>query len=137
MLIACVAAGLALASCTQSNNPTNITPTVVQSTLTSGGWRITYYMDSGQDETGDFSGYTFTFVGDSVRAVKGATLVRGTWGTRNDDSKTKLDLFFPAPPSFASISDDWHVMEQTSNKIRLQDISGGNGGTDYLTFEKN
>lgn len=35
------------------------------------------------------------------------------------------------------LSDDWDVLERTDTKIRLIDVSGGNGGTDYLTFEKN
>jgi len=29
------------------------------------------------------------------------------------------------------------VIQQSSTLIKLEDVSGGNGGTDYLTFEKN
>ena len=38
---------------------------------------------------------------------------------------------------YMDLSDDWDIVERTDTKIRLQDVSGGNGGTDYLTFEKN
>jgi hypothetical protein len=38
---------------------------------------------------------------------------------------------------FDELNDDWHIIEETSTKIRLQDVSGGSGGTDLLTFEKN
>ena len=35
------------------------------------------------------------------------------------------------------LNSDWHIIEQNSNTIKLEDVSGGNGGTDYLTFIKN
>jgi hypothetical protein len=46
-------------------------------------------------------------------------------------------LSFTAPSDFEDLSDDRHILEQTADKIRLEDVSGGNGGTDYLNFEKN
>jgi hypothetical protein len=63
--------------------------------------------------------------------------VPGTWSTGSDDSQKKLYLTFNSPPDFNELSDDWHILEETSTKIRLEDVSGGNGGTDLLTFEKN
>ena len=36
----------------------------------------------------------------------------------------------------AKLSDDWDILEYTSGRIRLIDVSGGDGSTDYLTFEK-
>lgn len=44
---------------------------------------------------------------------------------------------FTSPPDFEELTDDWDIISQTSSKIELIDISGGNGGTDYLTFQKN
>ena len=38
---------------------------------------------------------------------------------------------------FEDLNDDWDFISQSSTKIELIDVSGGNGGTDYLTFEKN
>jgi hypothetical protein len=46
-------------------------------------------------------------------------------------------LFFASPADFADLSDDWDVVSRTDSKVQLIDVSGGNGGTDYLTFEKN
>jgi len=84
------------------------------------------------------SGYSFTFAtGGVLTAVKTGSTVTGTWSTGTDDSKTELVIGFASPASFVEISDDWEVIENTSTKIRLQDVSGGNGGTDLLTFEKN
>ena len=127
------------ASCEKDNN-SSITTSNVNTTVISGNWRVTYYWDSNRDETTNFSGYSFVFNSNgTVVATKAATTVNGSWSTRNDDSKVKLDLTFnaSAPADFIEISDDWHTIERTDTKIKLQDISGGNGGTDYLTFEKN
>ncbi|MBK9319141.1 MAG: hypothetical protein IPM91_10180 [Bacteroidetes bacterium] len=106
--------------------------------MTQGKWRVTLYNDSGNDETNHFSGYEFTFSsGGSVTASKsGAATVTGTWSTSVDDSQNKLYLTFTTNNDFIEITDDWHILQQTSAKIQLEDVSGGNGGTDLLTFEK-
>lgn len=126
-------------SCNKSDSNTPaITTTTVTTTIVTGSWKITYYWDTDHDETANFSGYSFTFGSSSaVTATKVGSIINGTWATILDDSKTKLILSFATPAGFAEISDDWHVIERTDSKIRLQDVSGGNGGTDYLTFEKN
>jgi hypothetical protein len=53
------------------------------------------------------------------------------------DSDLDFNIFFAAPPDFENLSDDWDFILYKSTKIELIDMSGGNGGTDYLTFEKN
>jgi len=53
------------------------------------------------------------------------------------DSDLDFNIFFASPPDFEDLSDDWDFISHTSTKIELIDMSGGNGGTDYLTFEKN
>lgn len=45
---------------------------------------------------------------------------------------------FSSPAVFADeLTDDWDIISYSATKIQLIDVSGGNGGTDYLTFEKN
>lgn len=108
----------------------------VNTTISTGNWRITYFFDSG-DETSNFAGYAFTFSPNNiVTAVSAGSTVTGTWGTGFDDSKAKLLLGFTGPDVFLDLNEDWHILERTDTKIRLQHISGG-GGTDLLTFEKN
>ena len=125
-----------------SSTPSNTTVEEVVSTVASGTWRITNYVDSGTDETADFSGYNFTFGSNSVlTAANGTNTYEGTWSVTDDDDGPSNDIdfniLFSAPTAFVDLSDDWDVVERTSTKIRLVDDSGGNGGTDYLTFEKN
>ena len=122
----------------------------IENTVEAGTWRITSYIDSGQDETNDFNGYNFTFGTDGVlTANNGSNTMIGTWSitddsnNSNDDSSSDDDIdfniFFPVPESndFEDLNDDWEIVTHTSTKIELIDISGGNGGTDTLTFEKN
>ena len=114
-----------------------ISTTNVSSTLNNGSWRITYFAESGVNKTSNYNGYNFSFGANNVlTAVKNTTTVTGTWTMGTDNSKVKLIIAFTAS-SFDSLSDDWHVLERTDTKIRTQHISGGNGTTDELTFEKN
>lgn len=134
-----------LVSCStsdDSSDDSNNTQTVVN-TAQSGNWVITYYYDSDHEETSNFSGYTFTFGSNGVlTATNGGTTVTGTWSVTNsnsnDDSPNDMhfNIFFSSPANFADLSDDWEIISVTSTKIRLTDVSGGNGGTDFLTFDK-
>ena len=115
----------------------------VTAAASTGTWRITYYLDSETDKTNLFSGNAFTFNSNgTLTAVKAAEIVSGTWSVSNssdDDSPSDLDfnILFTTPAAFEDLSDDWDILEATAVKIKLIDISGGSGETDYLTFEKN
>jgi hypothetical protein len=138
LLLLVMSATLILSCSKDDDNSSSISPGNVSNTLSNGTWRITYYWDTDHEETSDFSGYSFTFGSNSVlTATKTGSTVTGTWSTGTDDSKTELIIAFASPASFVEISDDWEVIEMTDTKIRLRDVSGGNGGTDQLTFEKN
>ena len=60
-----------------------------------GQWKITSYIDSGNNETNHFSGYSFEFKnGGVVTATKSSSIVSGNWSTGTDDSQSKLYLTF-------------------------------------------
>ncbi|MAP55466.1 MAG: hypothetical protein CL605_11245 [Altibacter sp.] len=112
-----------------------------------GTWEITYFYDTDQEETGNFSGYSFSFnENGSLVAVNGSTTVTGTWSVTNssnssdddgsNDDDDDFNIFFASPREFEELSDDWDIISVTETKIELIDVSGGNGGTDYLTFER-
>jgi hypothetical protein len=116
----------------------------IQTKVESGTWRITSFIDSGTDETNHFTGYNFTFNSSGVlNANNGTNNYDGIWSisdsNSNDDSQDDLDfnIYFNLTNDFEDLNDDWNFVSQTSTKIVLIDISGGNGGTDNLTFEKN
>lgn len=129
-----------LTGCT-SDTP-DVTTTEVESTVTSGVWKITYFYDTDKEETAHFNGYEFTFGEDgTLTASNGASTVTGTWSVTDnsdDDSPSNPDfnIFFASPDDFEDLSDDWDIISRTDTKIELQDVSGGNGGTDDLIFEK-
>lgn len=134
-----------IVSCnTDNDNTNNNTQNTVQSNVQGGAWRITKFIDSGKDETNYFTGYNFTFNSSGVlNANNGTNNYDGTWSitdsNSSDDSQDDLDfnINFNLTNDFEDLNDDWDFISQTSTKIELIDVSGGNGGTDYLTFEKN
>lgn len=131
--------------CSNDDNPSStVNQTTVINTVSSGTWRITLYNDSGTIKTNQFTGYNFTFGPSNVlTATNGTQTYTGVWSVTdsnsNDDSMDDLDfnIAFTAPANFLELTDDWDIQSRTDTKIELIDISGGNGGTDYLTFEKN
>lgn len=109
----------------------------LNSNIVSGAWRITYFNDGGNDETQHFAGFSFHFnSNNSVVADNGNISVSGTWITGTDNSSSKLVLSFGNNQPFDDLNEDWHVTMQNSSLIKLKHISGGNGGTDLLYFEK-
>ncbi|MFM1829446.1 MAG: hypothetical protein RL624_1687 [Bacteroidota bacterium] len=109
----------------------------VWSYVTKGTWRVTLYQENGVSKLYYFSNYDFTFSNSTVTATRNATTVTGTFSTKYDDSKNKLVLNFGNTSPFNELNDDWEILEESATKIRMQDVSGGSGGTDLLTFEKN
>lgn len=118
--------------------------TDVETSVQSGTWRITKFVDSGSDETSNFTGYNFTFNSSGVlNANNGTNNYDGTWSisdnSSDDDSQDDLDfnIYFSLTNDFEDLIDDWDFVSQADTKIELKDVSGGSGETDYLTFEKN
>lgn len=133
-----------LISCSDDDSPKEISKDQIQTIVQNGTWRITRFIDSGVDETNDFSGYNFTFNSSGVlNASNGTNNYNGTWSitdsNSNDDSPNDLDfnINFNLANDFEDLNDDWDIVSQSSTKIELIDVSGGDGDTDLLTFEKN
>lgn len=128
------AATLATSACKKdddnSNNP-------VSTVLPAGQWKITWFQEDANDETHYFAGFVFDFQGSgNVSATDGSKTVGGTWADGNDDSKSKLILDFENTLHFDELDEDWEILSRTDSKIELRHVSGGNGGIDFLTFEK-
>ncbi|WP_320814934.1 hypothetical protein [Flavobacterium sp.] len=135
-----------LSMCSNDDNPSSSTnnPTDVINIVNTGTWRVTYYYDTDHEETSSFNGYNFTFGANNVlTASSGTNNYTGTWSVTdsnsNDDSISDLDfnIAFSSPLQFEELTDDWEIIEKSTTMIKLKDVSGGNGGTDYLTFTKN
>lgn len=127
---------IGFSACKKEDNSPSNTSTGINPSIQQGTWRVTSYIDSGNDETNHYTGYSFQFTsGGTVNATNSAGTTSGVWSSGNDDSQVKLILNFSTTP-FNELNDDWHVTQQSSTIIKLEDVSGGNGGIDYLIFEK-
>ncbi|WNM18962.1 hypothetical protein [Flavobacterium capsici] len=110
--------------------------TTLTEIFTSGTWYISYFFDD-VDETNYFNGYNFTFNSNGTSlAVKNSNNINGTWNIYNDSGTEKIVLSFDGS-LLDEIEDDWRIIEYTPTLVKLKHVSGGNGGTDYLTFTKN
>lgn len=141
LLFFAIGAMVVLSACKKEDEKTK---DEIESEVSTGSWRITYFSDSGTDETSNFSGYNFTFSTDgTLTAANGSNTYTGTWSitdsNSSDDSPSDLDfnINFNLTNNFEDLNDDWDISSHSSTKIELIDVSGGNGGTDYLTFTKN
>ena len=131
--------------CSSDDNSSSSDPTPVINIASQGTWRITSYIDSGNNQTSDFTGYNFTFgASNALTASNGTNTYTGTWSvvtdTSNDDNPSSdldFNIAFLSPANFAELTDDWDVVSFTPTTISLIDVSGGNGGTDTLVFTKN
>lgn len=124
-------------SCKKSDSSTALTVAALSSNVKVGMWKITLYSDSGSDETIDFTGFEFQFNSDgTTTATMTGTTASGTWSDDMDDSQLKLILNYGTGIPFEKLNDDWHVISQSSSTIKLEDVSGGSGATELLTFEK-
>lgn len=120
----------------------------IKTSAQSNTWQITSFIDSGSDETNHYTGYSFTFSSNgTLTASNGSNTVTGTWSVTNssnsddddDDSFDDIDfnIFFATPAIFNDdLTEDWDIVSYSNTSISLIHISGGNGGTDTLVFEK-
>jgi hypothetical protein len=134
---------LVAVSCGNNDDPAN-SASAVENAVKAGTWRITHFEDSGNNETSMFSGYNFAFdASGTLTASNGNNIFIGGWsvtdGKSNDDNSNDMhfNIHFNLNNSFEELSEDWHFVSYSSTKIELINVSGGNGGTDYLTFERN
>ncbi len=105
--------------------------------LTNGDWFITYYFDD-TEETTDYADFVFNFASDgTATATDSSGSTDGIWSTSaGDETELELNLNFGLTVPLDDLAEDWDVLEVTNDIIRLKDLSGGDGSTDFLTFER-
>lgn len=117
----------------------------VEEEVIEGTWRITEFIDSGDNETALFADYNFTFnTNGTIMASNGTNTLEGVWSISNDDDDDDEDdldfnIFFPVPDSndFEELNEDWDIVSTSSTRIELEDISDDDPEIDRLTFERN
>ena len=93
--------------------------------LSEGKWSVDYYF-AGQDQTGLYTNYTFTFnLNGAVVCEQGTTSNTGTWslikdGSRNDVLLIQLNTL---EPHLIQLSEEWKVTDQTLSVIAMRDVN--------------
>jgi hypothetical protein len=128
MKLILLAVTISLVSCSKSNddnvNPNNSTSKVEQ---VSGSWTVTYYLDSGKDETSDYSGYQFAFGTDGVLSATSLSgSYTGTWwigskSSDDDNSSNRLNIMISGNKAMDHLQHDWVILKLSGTEIWLKD----------------
>ncbi len=110
--------------------------TYLEQVLTEGQWIVALYLDDGIDETSDYNNYILTFNSDGTVIADNGTVINGSWDVTGNTNNLDLILDFGTSIPFDEFNDDWDVFDVQENRVEVYDVSGGNGGTDTLVFEK-
>lgn len=102
--------------------------------LSDGLWVVGSYLEDTNNQTSTYNGYTVNFNNDATVVADNGSLINGTWSVQNSDSELVLDFGSTVP--FNEFNDTWDVISSSATQIELRDVSGGNGGTDTLIFNK-
>ena len=126
-------------SCQKDSIPPVPSNSETSKMVQTGTWRVSQYIDCGEDETYHFSGYTLTFDAlGVVTALNNSTTITGSWNIASGINQDEFNLHFGTAIPFDEIDDDcWHIVENTPTKIRLEDECGGKDDKDFLILEKN
>ena len=115
-----------------------------KSNLASGSWVVTYYTDSGKDETSDFSGYTFMFNADgTLSASTSSATYNGNWSIKSGSSSSsgygsgsndpdKLVITIAGDKQMTKVSKSWMILKLNSTDIWLSDDNASSGEVLYF-----
>lgn len=116
-----------LLSCSK-NNDNNVTPSSTNKVeQVSGNWTVSYYLDSGKDETSDYSGYQFVFATDGSLTASGLPgTFTGTWwigskGSDDDQSSNRLNIMISGNKAMDHLQHDWVILKLSDAEIWLKD----------------
>lgn len=127
-------ASLLMISCSKSNTTDPATELVAKSAMVSSGdWKVTLYLDSGKDETNDFSAFNFSFSPDgTLVASNGINTYSGTWSLlkstassddnpSTDDKNNRMTISISGDKLMDKVSKKWVTEKVTETELRLID----------------
>lgn len=106
--------------------------TANQNMVSTGDWKVTQYLDSGKDETSDFSFLNVSFNADGTIVVTdGTSSYSGTWtlsaassssdDTGYDDKNHKFTISIAGDKLMQKLSKKWLAVKVTETEIWLSD----------------
>jgi hypothetical protein len=105
-----------LCGCPDNNKNDDLT-----ATITTGTWRVSYYINNNDDDTLLFYGYVFTFNPNGTVSVTRPNLpvAPGTWNEHDDSNRLELD--FGQSGLLERLNEDWVVVEVDDNVIFMNE----------------
>jgi len=133
ILLPALFAAIFLTSCSKSDtSDPSADLTAKKGNVSTGSWKVTQYLDSGKDETSDFSSYSFNFRSDgTVFAANGMSDFSGIWSlnsgssssssSSSDDNSNRFTITITGNKQMDDISKKWLVVKITEVEISLTD----------------
>ncbi|MGY6559392.1 MAG: hypothetical protein ACXIT9_08925 [Nitritalea sp.] len=96
-------------------------------------WRLALFVEDGKELTPNFKGVSFFFQEGGGLLARGASgEIRGSWQLIRRSSDDKLDIRFTGNMLFSELNEDWRIVEQSKQRIVLEDRDEGQ--VDRLVF---
>lgn len=112
-------------------------PQELSDILQSGTWYIEKYLDDGDDETSDFSGYDFTFLGNqNVLATNGSQNVGGIWIVTVTGQELNFEFDMDSPINGAD-DDEYKALQYNQTSATFITRNSDGEIEDTLIFKKN
>jgi hypothetical protein len=89
--------------------------------VSAGTYSVLRFIDTGEDQTSEFNGYTFVFKagGTLVARTKNGTTFNGSW--KLNSAQTRMTINISGTKALKDLDDDnWTVVNITSTRISLQ-----------------
>jgi hypothetical protein len=114
----------------KENEPPRTDENLFQS-LSSGLWEISFFEKGGINLAREFDGVSFVFYPNGQsEAYQGSQLLdQGTWSTRSESGKNKLQLSFSR---FEKLNGDWNQGFVRSDQIQVKKENGNSGSQLFL-----
>jgi hypothetical protein len=86
-------------------------------------WRITEFVDDGQDETNDYNSVVLTFAdnGNLSATASGSMSTQGSWLTRVDDGQRELWIQLQGSEFWLELNEDWYLLRETTDQMEFYD----------------
>jgi len=105
--------------------------------MKNGTWYVSQFLDDGEDETSNFTGYDFTFLESvTVYATNGSGIVYGVWIVSLDSGELNFEFDMDSPINGAD-NDAYDVLEYDYDQITFVTRDSDGIIEDTLIFEKN
>ena len=103
--------------------------------LTSGSWKLSYFLNNNNDQTLNYTGYNFVFnTNKSCIAVKNAVTTNGKWSNSISGGKSKFRLKFDGL-NLDELGKKWKVIQYSNTLIKLK--NDDKKEDKFLNFTKN